>query len=94
MEGEVSFESQAGLHRDGMAPCARLRILRTALWSRGRAVSQSVLYSDLHFTEIPPAAVGGLCCSCPYFYVCLGHPPGTLRCGAHVAHGLNVSGQL
>ena len=42
-----------------MAPGARMRILRTVLWSPSRAVSQSVLHSDLHFTEIPPAAVGG-----------------------------------
>lgn len=40
-------------------PCARLRIPRTALGSQRRAVSKRVLHLDLHFAEIPPAAVGG-----------------------------------
>lgn len=53
----MSFEGLAGPHLD--RPCTRLRILRTALGSQGRAVSRRVLCSDLHFTEIPPAAVGG-----------------------------------
>lgn len=92
MERGVSFESQAGLHGNG--PVCQAEDPESGTREPGQGCQQESASLRFAFYRDSPSCSWGLYCSCPYFYVCLGHPPGTLRGEAHVARCLNVSGQL